>query len=255
MSCKRTQNRDYNKRVNVVRTTFTSGRMSKAKKVVLVEDDRALAGQVVEELRGSGFDVTWFDDGRQVEEDAVGAASLLILDLMLPGEHGLDVLKRVRQRADVPVIVLSARNETEDKVRALELGADDYITKPFWPTELVARVRARMRRPAMRRDDIVEVGPLRLDLSNRTVRERGTPLPLGLTRVEFDILVCLAERPGTAIARQWLAQQVLDPTRHGTTRTLDVHVSRLRKKLGNGEVIKTVWGVGYKLVVDEGLPA
>jgi two-component system response regulator MtrA len=221
--------------------------MTTFKKVVLVEDDRALAGQVLEELRGNGFDVTWFEEGRTLDIEEARTASLMILDLMLPGEHGLDILKRVRGQVDVPVIVLSARNETEDKVRALELGADDYMTKPFWPSELVARVRARLRRPALRREDVVEAGPLQVDLSTRSVRIHGEPLEATLTRVEFDILRCLAERPGTAIARQWLADEVLDPGRHGTTRTLDVHVSRLRKKLGDAQYIRTVWGVGYKL--------
>jgi DNA-binding response OmpR family regulator len=165
----------------------------------------------------------------------------VILDLMLPGLHGLDVLKRLREECDVPVLVLSARNETPDKVRALKLGADDYVTKPFWPEELLARVAARMRRPVLQRSGALQWGELAVDLGGRGVRVAGEPVEL--TRAEFDILAALARRPGSAVSRA-----VLDPEREGGERTLDVHVSRLRKKLGPcGRLIGTVWGVGYRL--------
>jgi DNA-binding response OmpR family regulator len=214
--------------------------------VVLVEDDERLGGQVRATLEGAGYDPLWLRDGRQATPEAVGDASLVILDLMLPGLHGLDVLKRLREECDVPVLVLSARNETPDKVRALKLGADDYVTKPFWPEELLARVAARMRRPVLQRSGALQWGELAVDLGGRAVRVSGEPVDL--TRAEFDILAALARRPGAAVSRAALVVSVLDPEKEGGERTLDVHVSRLRKKLGPcGRLIGTVWGVGYRL--------
>src|SRR5687767_677382 len=166
-------------------------------RVLLVEDDEKLGAQVVASLTEAGYEPTWLRDGRYVTPEALEGLSLLILDLMLPGSHGLDVLKRLRNDSDVPVLILSARNETKDKVRALELGADDYLTKPFWPEELLERVRARVRRPALQRGDALEVGKLRLDLATRGVSVEGGPVEL--TRVEFDLLAALARRPGVAV--------------------------------------------------------
>ena len=174
--------------------------------------------------------------------------SLIVLDLMLPGGHGLDVLKHVRgNKEQVPVLILSARTETTDKVRALELGADDYLTKPFWPEELLARVKARLRRPTLAASSgSLTLGPLNLDAEGRVATVDGQPVEL--TRVEFDLLHALAKRPGAAISRTWLVDHVLDAERDGAERTLDVHVSRLRKKLGAaGSMVTTVWGVGYRL--------
>ena len=168
---------------------------------------------------------------------------------MLPGAYGLDVLKQLRLTSDLPVLILSARNETADKVRSLELGADDYVTKPFWPEELLARVEARLRRPALQRDGVLKVGDIRLDVERRSVKVGDEDV--GLTRVEFDMLAILARRPGAAVSRASLAQSALDPDREGTERTLDVHMSRLRKKLGPAQPpITTVWGVGYRLDVE-----
>jgi DNA-binding response OmpR family regulator len=215
-------------------------------RVLLVEDDEKLGQQVVASLSAAGYEAEWLKDGRLVTPDALAGLSLLILDLMLPGSHGLDVLKRLRKDVDVPVLILSARNETSDKVRALELGADDYLTKPFWPEELLARVAARLRRPVLQRSGIVQLGDLAIDLDQRRVRVGDEAVDL--TRVEFDLLAALARRPGSAVSRAWLAEHVLDPEREGSERTLDVHVSRLRKKLGAaGQAVATVWGVGYRL--------
>ena len=215
-------------------------------RILVIEDDVKLGRQLVGYLQEAGFEPTWVQDGREALEMSHGSYCLTILDLMLPGAHGLEVLKRLRQDSDVPVLILSARNETADKVNALSLGADDYLTKPFWPDELLARVHARLRRPALERDDGLRSGGLRVDLAGRRVDIQGQEVDL--TKVEFDLLAALARRPGAAVTRRWLTENVLDPEREGTERTLDVHVSRLRKKLGPcGSRIATVWGVGYRL--------
>jgi DNA-binding response OmpR family regulator len=212
-------------------------------RVLLIEDDHELGTQIVDSLRTAGYEPTWWKEGKAVPTAA--EFDLVILDLMLPGMHGMDILRALRTHAEIPVLVLSARTETADKVAALQLGADDYMTKPFWPEELIERVRARLRRPILQRSDAaLEVGPLRIDLAQHEVRVQGKPVEL--TRVEFDFLTALARRPGVAVTRKWLAETILDPERRGDERTLDVHVSRLRKKLGVA-VVETVWGIGYRL--------
>lgn len=216
-----------------------------AERVLLIEDDPQLGAQIADFLGRAGFEPTWWTVGRPVPPTEAASYGLIVLDLMLPGTYGMDILRQLREGSEVPVLVLSARNDTADKVRALKLGADDYMTKPFWPEELVERVRARLRRPAMQRQSCVEVGPLQVDLQAREVRLQGKPVEL--TRVEFNLLAALARRPGSAVTRQWLAENVLDPEREGTERTLDVHVSRLRRKLGPDKLIETVWGIGYRL--------
>jgi two-component system response regulator MtrA len=219
-------------------------------RILLVEDDDALGAQVRDMLRGDGFDVEWHRDGDAAAKVDVTGFALVVLDLMLPGTYGLDLLKRWRTaELDVPVLVLSARQDTNDKVRALKLGADDYVTKPFFPDELLARVNARLRRPDLRRGEgPLRLGRLELDVEGRSLRIDGEPSP-ELTKVELDILIALAKRPGSAISRRALVEACLDPDKLGSERTLDVHVSRVRKKLGPaGAQLQTVWGIGYKLV-------
>jgi DNA-binding response OmpR family regulator len=215
------------------------------KRVLIIEDDEQLGAQLDSHLSKAGFATTWLKAGRELAPDELQGVELVVLDLMLPGLHGFDLLKRLRAFSDVPVLVLSARSDTTDKVRGLRLGADDYLTKPFWPEELVERVRARLRRPVLERAGALQIGALRIDKERRTVSVEAAPV--ALTRLEFDLLVALAERAGSAVTRQALAQRVLDPDRDGDERTLDVHVSRLRKKLGPGNLIETVWGIGYRL--------
>ena len=215
-------------------------------RILLVEDDERLGQQIVDRLRAANLEPFWIKDGGEALGANPAEYALVVLDLMLPGAFGLDVLKRFRDTADTPVLVLSARNETTTKVRALELGADDYVTKPFWPEELIARVQARLRRPTLHKQDHIDAGPLHIDLGARRVSVEDAEVDL--TRVEFDLLAALARRPGAAVSRQWIVSNVLDPDREGTERTLDVHVSRLRKKLGAaGARLLTVWGVGYRL--------
>lgn len=216
-----------------------------ARHVLILEDDATLGAQLVRHLEGAGLATRWLKDGRRLDAEALRDVELVVLDLMLPSMHGFDVLKHLRSSSDVPVLVLSARNETADKIRGLKLGADDYMTKPFWPDELVERVRARLRRPVLERGEGVQIGALRLDRQRREVLVDGAAVTL--TKVEFDLLALLAERPGAAVTRRALADGALDPDRDGTERTLDVHISRLRKKLGGAKMIETVWGIGYRL--------
>lgn len=216
-----------------------------SQRILIVEDDAKLGQQIFESLKRAGYETQWLTEGRELSRGELQACGLVILDLMLPGLYGMDLLKDVRHKSDVPVLVLSARVETADKIRALKLGADDYLTKPFWPEELLERVRARLRRPILARGHSLEVGDLSVDIHAREVlvdKQR-----VELTRAEFDILVVLAERPGFAITRRSLIEHALNADREGTERTLDVHVSRLRKKLGSAVVIEAVWGIGYRL--------
>jgi two-component system response regulator MtrA len=216
--------------------------------VLLIEDDEALGRQVVGHLEGAGFSTIWWRRGRLIDVADHRDIALVILDLMLPDVAGLDILKALRKDSEVPVIVLSARQDSHDKVLALRLGADDYVTKPFWPEELIERVRARLRRFVLERSSQVKVGALLIDGAKRAVTLDGVAVEL--TRVELDLLLALAHRVGEPVSRRWLLANVLDPEREATDRTLDVHVSRLRKKIGDTSAIETVWGIGYRLRQD-----
>ena len=216
-----------------------------AERILFLEDDQELGAQVSQRLRAAGFEVMWWTEGRHLAPADMAGLALVILDLMLPGTYGMEILADLRKSSEVPVLVLSARNDSSDKVRALKLGADDYMTKPFWPDELIERVRARVRRPTMQRTDVIDAGPIHIDLARREVTIAGAAVEL--TPVEYGFLLALARRPGMAITRSWLVDNVLDPDREGSERTLDVHASRLRKKLGQAGLIETVWGIGYRL--------
>ena len=218
-------------------------------RILLVEDDLALGQQVVETLSRAGFDPHWVQDGdaaRQLDPDAY---RVIVLDLMLPGTYGMDLLKRFRLKSEVPVLILSARDDTADKIRGLELGADDYVTKPFFPEELIARIKACLRRPNLVSTKLITAGPIRVDLERREV-SHGQGV-LSLTPVEFEIISLLARRKGSAVTRDALVDAALDPAHEGSRRTLDVHISRLRSKLGEHATrLETVWGIGYRLSED-----
>lgn len=216
--------------------------------VLLVEDDAALGAQIEAQIRGMGLEVIRWTAGHDIDPDMPPPVELVVLDLMLPGRSGFEVLESLRRASDIPVLVLSARDSSADKVRALRLGADDYLTKPFWPEELTERIRARLRRPVLQRSQRIVLGRLEVDTEQRTVWVDQEEI--SLTPIEYGIISALIRRPGAAVTRRWMVANLLDPDREPNNRTLDVHVSRLRRKLGPA-LIETVWGVGYRLAVIE----
>lgn len=224
--------------------------------VLIVEDEESLADPLAFLLRKEGFEVTVVGDGPSAlaEFDRSGA-DIVLLDLMLPGMSGTDVCKQLRTRSGVPVIMVTARDSEIDKVVGLELGADDYVTKPYSARELIARIRAVLRRGAG--DDldsggengILEAGPVRMDVDRHTVQVNGKPVTLPLK--EFDLLEYLLRNSGRVLTRGQLIDRVWGADYVGDTKTLDVHVKRLRSKIESDparpEHLVTVRGLGYKL--------
>ena len=221
--------------------------------VLLVEDDLRLAALTREYLESHGLAVFHVADGRRGLEEALsGRYDAVLLDLMLPGKDGLEVCRELRARSDVPVIVLTARGEEADRVMGLELGADDYLAKPFSPRELLARIRAVTRRARGRAGPArgaVRVGRLQLDPGTRGVRIDGREV--ALTGHEFALLEALARRAGRILSREQLIELAGGSPEDAFDRSVDVHVSRLRQKLGDDpkhpRLIKTVRGAGYLL--------
>ncbi len=217
--------------------------------VVVVEDDPHISDLVDLYLRREGFRVLLAGDGEKgLKLVAQEAPAIVVLDVGLPGTHdGFDICRELRARGSVPVLFLTARDDEVDRVLGLELGADDYLVKPFSPRELVARVRAILRRTreAPPPVEVVEVGDIEVDLRRREARRGGEVVALA-TR-EFDLLAYLAHNRGMALSRQQLLDGVWGPGWYGDERTVDVHVAQLRKKLGTGLALATVWGVGYRL--------
>jgi two-component system, OmpR family, response regulator len=225
--------------------------------LLLVEDDRRLAALTREYLESHGASVTVVEDGsRGLDEALRGRWDAVLLDLMLPGKDGLEVCRELRARSDVPVIVLTARGEEADRVMGLELGADDYVAKPFSPRELLARIRAVVRRakghagPAR---GILRVGGLLVDPGSRRVTLDGRDV--ALTGYEFALLEALARRAGRVLSREQLMELARGNAEEAFDRSIDVHVSRLRQKLGDDpkrpRLIKTVRGSGYVLAEDD----
>jgi len=217
--------------------------------IVLVEDDPNIADLVGLYLRDAGYRVYQATDGEQgLEYVQTRSPKLVILDVGLPGTiDGLEVCRRLRADRDVPVIMLTARDGEIDRVLGLELGADDYITKPFSPRELVARVKAILRRTEGpgRGPAIVTVGDIEVDVGRREARVSGQAVALAAR--EFDLLQHLAEHRGLALSRRQLLDGVWGSDWVGDDRTVDVHVRQLRRKLGDALPLDTVWGVGYRL--------
>jgi DNA-binding response OmpR family regulator len=217
--------------------------------VVVVEDDPAIADLVDLYLRDAGFRVLQAPSGeRGLELVATQHPVLAVLDIGLPGIDGFEVCRRIRATSSLPILFLSARDGEIDRVLGLELGADDYLVKPFSPRELVARVKAILRRgePRPAAAEVLMAGDgIEVDIPRREARVDGRPVALA-TR-EFDLLAHLARHPGLALSRQQLLDAVWGVGWVGDERTVDVHVGQLRKKLGDGLPLATVWGIGYRL--------
>jgi len=224
--------------------------VSKEQTIVVVEDDVHIADLLDIYLREAGYRVLLAHDGeRGLELVNTHRPSLAILDIGLPGIDGLEVCRRIRATSRLPVLFLTARDSEIDRIVGLELGADDYVAKPFSPREVAARVKAILRRASDSSSPaeatVLDVGDVEVDTARREARVAGVPVALA-TR-EFDLLAFLARNAGIALSRQQLLDGVWGPDWYGDDRTVDVHVRQLRKKLGESLPLTTVWGVGYRL--------
>jgi len=225
----------------------------KMDRILIVDDDTELCGLVREYLAAEGFTAESVHDGEQGLIQAIsGEYAMVVLDVMLPGINGFEVLRRVRSVSKIPVILLTARGEDVDRIVGLEIGADDYLPKPFNPRELVARIRAVMRRTRPNKGseavpEVLLVGDVELDPATRTVSRAGAPVEL--TSVEFNLLEVLLREAGKVVTRERLVNAVLSRKFMPFDRSIDMHVSKVRRKLGdseeNGDHIKTIRGVGY----------
>jgi len=216
--------------------------------VLLVEDEHSIGSMTRGYLERSGWRVVWVRSGEEaLAELGRHQIRIVILDIRLPGIDGFDVARMVRTRSDVPILMLTARDEEPDRVAGLELGADDYLTKPFSPRELVARMKAVLRRTDGRgAEEVLTLDDVVLNRNAREVVVDGEAVEL--TTKEFDLLAALLENPGIVVSRDQLLDRVWGMTYPGGTRTVDVHVAQLRRKLGRPELIRTVRGAGYKTV-------
>jgi DNA-binding response OmpR family regulator len=219
-------------------------------KLLLVEDEDAIAEPLAEGLRREGFGVERVATGREALEAA--EPDFVLLDVGLPDMDGFSVCRELRSRSSVPIIMVTAKGEEVDRVVGLEVGADDYVVKPFGIRELVARIRAVSRRTSERSPGArtaVTLGPLELDERSRRVAVEGREIDL--TPKEFDLLALLASDPGAVLSRARILEEVWETTWYGSAKTIDVHVAALRKKLGHPSWIETVRGVGLRLNVPE----
>ncbi len=227
-------------------------------RILVIDDDTELCELLADYLKPEGFQITSVHDGEQGLQRAIseaGGYDLIVLDIMLPGMNGFEVLQRLRSQLDTPVLMLTARDEEVDRIVGLEMGADDYLPKPFNPRELIARARAILRRTRDRHDrsafpstpEMIAVGDIEMDTGSRIVRRNGEKVDL--TSVEFGCLEMLLRAAGHLVTREQLAEGVLGRSLTAYDRSVDVHLSSLRKKLGHRfgefERIKTVRGAGY----------
>lgn len=219
-------------------------------RVLVVDDDAELCQLVTRYLAREGFDISWAPNGAAGVERALAEDySLIMLDVMMPDTDGFDVLRRIRKHSSIPVLMLTARGDTHDRIRGLEMGADDYLPKPFDPAELVARIRAILRRSAPQRigSAALAIGDIELNGGARTVQRSGAPVDL--TTVEFDLLAALMRAAGSTVSREDLVRNVLGRDFSPFDRSIDTHVCNLRRKLGplgeGAERIKGVRGAGY----------
>lgn len=218
-------------------------------RILVVDDDVALSEMIGIVLKSEGFEVADCADGAQAIE-AFNAYNphLILLDLMLPGMDGIEIARRIRETSDVPIVMLTARTDTTDVVAGLEAGADDYVPKPFKPKELVARVRARLRRRDEHGEETLTLGDISIDIQGHVVRRNDEVIPL--TPLEFDLLVALGQAPWKVFSREELLENVWGYRHAADTRLVNVHVQRLRSKIERDpehpEVVVTVRGVGYR---------
>ncbi len=220
-----------------------------AHKILVVDDDNALREMVGIVLEAEGFEVSYHDAGTgALDAFKKAEPDLVLLDVMLPGKDGIEVCKEIRANSGTPIIMLTAKTESEDVVRGLEAGADDYVVKPFDPTVLLARIRARLRPLEKADSETVQIGPLTLDIVGHEVR-RGTEKLL-LTPLEFNLLLTLALKPKQVFTREMLLELVWGYHYKADTRLVNVHVQRLRSKIeddvDNPKIVTTVRGIGYK---------
>ncbi|WP_425475635.1 MtrAB system response regulator MtrA [Nocardioides tweenelious] len=218
-------------------------------RILVVDDDAALAEMLTIVLRQEGFESRMVTRGDlALDEFRAYRPDVVLLDLMLPGKDGIDVCKEIRAESGVPIVMLTAKGDTVDVVVGLESGADDYVVKPFKPKELVARIRARVRRFDSPTQENLVIGDLSIDVAGHSVTRAGEQI--GLTPLEFDLLVCLARKPWQVFTREVLLEQVWGYRHAADTRLVNVHVQRLRSKVEhdpeNPEIVVTVRGVGYK---------
>jgi two-component system OmpR family response regulator len=216
-------------------------------RILVVEDDPSTAAGIVRGLRAAGYVVELATRGYEATRLALTAApDVIVLDLLLPEQNGFAILEQLQERCAAPILVLTARTELADRLRCFDLGAADFVAKPFFIEELVARIRSRLgvRADAPRR--VVQWADVTIDLEGRTALASGVEAPL--TRNEFDILAHLVQRPGRAVTRASLAERTALPSGERDERTVDSHVARVRKKLGQAAAaaIVTVWGIGYR---------
>ena len=217
--------------------------------MLVVDDDPALAEMLGIVLRTEGFEPSFVADGdRALAAFRSTKPDLVLLDLMLPGTDGLDVCRQIRSESGTPIVMLTARSDTVDVVLGLECGADDYIVKPFKPKELIARMRARLRRNDTQSAEMLTIGDLTIDVAGHVVSRDGEPI--ALTPLEFDLLAALARKPGHVFTREQLLEQVWGYRHAADTRLVNVHVQRLRAKIEHDPerpvLVVTVRGVGYK---------
>ena len=222
-----------------------------ALKILVVDDEPRMRKLVKDFLTVKGFQVIEAEDGEQAidiffEEKDI---ALILLDVMMPKMDGWEVLKTIRQYSQIPILMLTARGEEQDELQGFKLGADEYISKPFSPKILVARVEAILRRSSQGSKDVIEIGGIRIDKSAHLVEIDGVPVDLSYK--EFELMTYFAENQGIALSREKILNNVWNYDYFGDARTIDTHVKKLRSKLvEKGEYIKTIWGMGYKFEVD-----
>lgn len=217
-------------------------------KILVVDDEPSIVTLITAYLKQEGYEVFTASEGNAALKAARAfKPDLIVLDLMLPGLDGMEILARLRRESEVYVILLTAKTEETDRIIGLSMGADDYVTKPFSPRELVARIKAALRRlkgPASSGGEILSFQRLRLDTAARTVSVDN--LPVELTAIEFDLLYTLASNRGRVLSREQLLEKVWGGEYFGEMRVVDVHLGHVRQKLGNPDLISTVRGVGYR---------